>query len=358
MTQNNLSFLLFFAISILITVSCKKSNNQSTSIQTEKKATVTTIAGDGREAFVNGPALSASFHTPLDVAVSADGTIYVADFNSHRIRKIAGGQVTTLAGNDAFDILNGDGENASFKNPYRVQVDANGNVYVLDQEDSRVRKITAAGHVTTYAGSSEDGFLDGASADAEFALNEEGILAGADGNIYIGDTFNNRIRRIGNDAQVSTFAGDGTEGLLDGSKEIARFRWPGGMAFDKDGNMYVADNGNFCIRKITRGGEVIKFSGTGVDGGADGDATTAEFHFISDIVSDREGNLYLADENKIRKVTPQGNVSTIAGSVKGFEDGDGAVAKFSYPAGLAIDQEGNLYVADGINNKIRKISFK
>jgi DNA-binding beta-propeller fold protein YncE len=122
--------------------------------------------------------------------------------------------------------------------------------------------------------------------------------------------------------------------------------------------MYVADNGNYCIRKITPAGKVSRFSGAGTHGLADGDAGAAQFYFIYDMVMDKEGNILLTDGDRIRKVSPAGRVSTIAGSTTGYADGDGPTAKFNYPAGLAIDNEGNLYVADAMNNRIRKVSFK
>ncbi|MDP4261761.1 MAG: NHL repeat-containing protein [Bacteroidota bacterium] len=350
-------FILFTAIIMIAGTGCKK-NNQGNGLSTETKATVTTIAGEGTGAYANGPALSAKFDSPVDVAVADDGTIYVADYNNHRIRKIAGDQVSTLAGNDTFDILNGNGELARFKNPYRIALDAGGNLYVLDQVDPRVRKISPAGYVSTYAGTDQPGFLNGATLMAQFEVNAEGIGADAQGNVYIGDTFNERIRRISTAAQVSTFTGSGSEGFTDGEPGTAQFRFPDGIACDRQGNLYVADAGNFCIRKISPAGVVTRFAGSGVRGNADGNAGVAQFNLIGDIVVDGGGNLYVTDDNRIRKVTPQGVVSTIAGSTAGYVDGDGTTAKFKDPGGLGIDAQGNIYVADINNNRIRKISFQ
>jgi DNA-binding beta-propeller fold protein YncE len=122
--------------------------------------------------------------------------------------------------------------------------------------------------------------------------------------------------------------------------------------------MYVADNGNYCIRKITPAGVVSRFTGSGTHGMADGVADSAQFHNIADMVIDKDGNLLLCDGYRIRKVNPAGEVSTIAGSTTGYVDGGGPLARFNYPAGLAIDAEGNLYVADAMNNRVRKITFK
>jgi sugar lactone lactonase YvrE len=338
--------------------SCKKNRQGGSPPPTDKKAVVSTIAGDGSDAFENGPVMSAKFHSPVDVAVAPDGTIYVADYNDHRIRKIAGGQVSTLAGNDSFGIVNGNGGMARFKYPYRIAVDPNGNCYVLDQVDPRIRKITAIAEVSTYAGSMQPGFLDAAALTAQFQVNAEGIASDGVGNIYIGDTFNERIRAISLAGQVSTAAGDGSEGFKNGPRTTAQFRFPGGIACDRQGNIYVADAGNLCIRKITADGMVSTLAGSGLRGTADGDGSVAQFDMISDVVADSQGDLYVIDGNRIRKVTPQGAVSTIAGSTAGYADGDGATAKFKDPGGLGIDAQDNIYVADINNNRIRKISFQ
>lgn len=351
-------FVLFAVMIATAGFGCKKNQAGGSAPPPEKKAVVSTIAGDGSDGFANGPVLSAKFQSPVDVAVAPDGTIYVADYNDHRIRKIAGGQVSTFAGNGTFDIVNGNGGMARFKNPYRLAVDPAGNCYVLDQVDPRIRKITPAADVSTYAGTDKSGFLDGPALTAQFVVNAGGIASDGVGNIFIGDTFNGRIREISLAGQVSTTAGDGGEGLRNGDPGTAEFRYPAAVTGDKQGNLYVADDGNFCIRKITPAGEVSTFAGSGVRGTADGNATVAQFDLIEDIVADSQGNIYIIDDNRIRKVTPQGVVSTIAGSVAGYADGEGATAKFKDPGGLGIDALGNIYVADINNNRIRKISFQ
>jgi sugar lactone lactonase YvrE len=222
-----------------------------------------------------------------------------------------------------------------------------------------VRKIGPDGYVTTFAGNPVPGFSDGPAFQAQFQVNAEGIAADGQGNIYVGDTFNERIRKINTAAQVNTLAGDGMEGFRDGDAGSAEFRFPGAIVFDKQGNLYVWDYGNYCIRKITPAGVVSKFSGSGENGYEDGNASQAKFHVVFDMVADSEGNLYVADDNRIRKVTPTGSVSTIAGgSTAGYRDGEGTIARFALPSGLAIDEEGNIYVADANNNRIRKISFQ
>lgn len=348
--------------SVMITIAgfgCKKMSTNKLPPEQKEKVIVTTIAGDGTDAHEDGPALSAKFQTPTDVAVAVDGTIYVVDYNGNRIRKITAGQVSTLAGNGSYGIENGPGESAQFKGPFRIVVDANSNLYVIDNEDPRIRKISADAYVSTYAGTATPGFLNGGSLMSQFLVNIQGIAADGQGNIYVDDTFNERIRKINTAAgQVNTYAGNGTVGFKDGDTAIAEFSYPAGIAFDPQGNLYVADAGNYCIRKITPGGLVSKFAGSGTRGSQDGNAEIAQFNRMGDMVADANGNLFIADEYRIRKVTPGGVVSTIAGSTAGYMDGAGDIAKFAFPAGLGIDPKGNIYVADAYTNRIRKISFQ
>lgn len=352
----------FILLSVIITVvgfGCKKMSTNGLPPVQKEKVIVTTIAGDGTDAHEDGPALSAKFHTPADVAIATDGTIYVVDYNDNRIRKIAAGQVSTLAGNGSYGIENGPGESAQFKGPFRIVADANSNLYIIDYEDPRIRKISADAYVSTYAGTATPGFLNGGSLMAQFVVGIQGIAADAQGNIYIGDTFNERIRKIKAAAeQVSTYAGSGAVGFKDGDTAIAEFSYPAGLALDPQGNLYVADAGNYCIRKITPGGSVSKFAGSGTRGFLDGNSEIAQFNRMGDMVADANGNVFVADEYRIRKVTPGGVVSTIAGSTAGYMDGAGDIAKFAWPSGLGIDSHGNIYVADSYSNRIRKISFQ
>lgn len=357
MKKFKVGFLLSITIVVAPNISCKKDKDHD-GVSTEKKVVVSTVAGDGVDGFLNGAASSARFDTPVDVAVAADGSIYVADYNNHRIRKIAGGQVTTFAGSGTYGIVNGDGQSAQFKDPYRIAVDGGGNVFMLDQVDPRVRKISPASDVTTYAGTDQSGFQNGSALQAQFQVNAEGLTADAQGNVYVGDTFNERIRKISVAGEVSTQAGNGTEGFTDGDLTTAQFRFPDGIAIDAQGNIYVGDGGNFCIRKVTPAGVVSRFAGSGTKGTADGNAANSQFDSIIDLAVDSQGNLFVIDGNRIRKVTSQGVVSTIAGSTEGFADGDGIMAKFKAPFGLAIDAQNNIYVADANNNRIRKITIQ
>jgi len=354
-----MKYILFIALLATAAVACKKDHPPiDQPPPSPKTAVVSTFAGDGTDAYLNGPLLSARFHTPVDIAISAGGTLYVADYNGRRIRKISGGQVSLLAGDGNFGTRDGAGDTAQFVDPFRIEVDPVGNVYVMDMADARVRRIAPNGIVSTFAGTGVPGFRNGDASVAQFGEGMGGIAIGARGDIYIDDTNNGRIRRISAAGQVSTFAGREQKGFVDGDTSVAEFLDPNAILFDKQGNMYVADNGNYFIRKITPAGMVSRFSGAGTHGMADGDAGTAQFLFIYDMVMDREGNILLTDGDRIRKVNASGQVSTIAGSTTGYADGDGTTAQFNYPAGLAIDVDGNLYVADAMNNRVRKISFK
>jgi len=325
----------------------------------EKKWVVTTVAGNGTASFVNGPALSATFHFPEDVAVTPDGIIYVTDVLNFCIRKIANGGVSNFAGGSGSGIVNGIGSSAQFKNPSSVTLDANGNLYTTDENDPRIRKISPAREVSVYAGIETPGFLDGNANEARFNPGNS-IVAGAEGNVYVADAFNHRIRKVSTAGQVTTIAGTGVAGFNNGNAEIAQFNFPGGITIDRQGNLYVVDRGNFRIRKITPEGFVFTVAGSGTPGNADGTANEAQFGFdLQDIVVDNLGNLFVGDGNRIRMISQQGAVSTIAGSIeRGYVDSDGVSAKFNFLAGMGIDVQGNLYVADLINNRIRKISFE
>jgi DNA-binding beta-propeller fold protein YncE len=340
---------VFISLLLLITalLACKKYNVPfpvDDNPPREKKWIVTTVAGNGAALFADGPAATAEFNAPQDIVVNEYGVVYVADAINHRIRKIMTGQVSSFAGSGIQDTTGGVGTAAGFAHPIRLALDAAGNIYTLDVNDFRVRKITPAAVVTAVAGSGVRGFKDGSTDVAEFG-ESLGIAADQQGNIYVSDWENKRIRKISTSGQVTTFFGPAQSGF-------------GGITIDQLGNLYVADINNFRILKITADGIIHPFAGNGSFGFKDGNADEAMFGSINDIVADEQGNIYASDENRIRKITAQGVVSTIAGNTGGYLDGDGISAKFNLPNGLAVDKQGNIYVADNNNNRIRKISFQ
>ncbi len=318
---------------------------------------VSTLAGSSAPGFADGTGTAAQFNQPDGVAVDAAGNIYVADRDNNRIRKITpDGVVSTLAGSGIYGFADGTGTSAQFKTPSGVAVDAAGNVYVGDTGNHRIRKITSAGVVSTLAGSGTAGFAEGTGIAAQFS-GPSGVAVDAAGNIYVTDASNHRIRKITSSGEVSTLAGS-SSGFADGTGSAAQFYYPYGVAVDAAGNIYIGDNSNNRIRKITSAGVVSTLAGSGIFGFADGTGTAAQFKFPNGVAVDAAGNIYVADvhNHRIRKITSSGEVSTLAGSTSGFADGTGSAARFSYPNGVAVDASGNIYVGD--NYRIRKITIQ
>lgn len=307
---------------------------------------------------------AAGFVYPMSVATDSMGNVYVADTSNNTIRKItSSGVVSTLAGS-AFKEGSNDGTGAAarFNSPKGVATDNMGNVYVTDHYNYTIRKITSSGIVSTFAGyAGKRGSEDGNGATARF-LRPNGVAIDSLGNVYVTDSGNHTIRKITPSGVVSTLAGlAGSKGNTDGNGSAARFHAPQGVATDKLGNIYVADGFNNTIRKITSSGVVSTFAGSaGKEGSNDGIGAAARFYFPRSVAIDSLGNIYVAEvfNNTIRKISPVGVVSTLAGSVgiKGNTDGNGVDALFRGPEGVAVDNAGNIYVADTHNRIIRKIT--
>jgi streptogramin lyase len=326
---------------------------------------VTTLAGTaGWYGSADGTGSAARFASPSGVAVDASGNVYVADSYNSTIRKITpAGVVTTLAGTaGAYGSADGTGSAARFDYPSGVAVDGSGNVYVTDSNNNTIRKITPAGAVTTLAGTAGAyGSADGTGSAARFQY-PSGVAVDASGNVYVADTYNHTIRKITPAGAVTTLAGTaGLSGSADGTGSAARFWYPYGVAVDGSGNVYVADTRNYTIRKITPAGVVTTLAGTaGARGSADGTGSAARFANPYGVAVDGSGNVYVADTDNdtIRKITPAGVVTTLAGTAGsvGSADGTGSAARFYFPEGVAVDASGNVYVADSYNSTIRKIT--
>jgi len=325
----------------------------------EASVTVSTLAGSGAAGFADGAGAGAQFDSPIGIAVDSSGTVYVADAGNHRIRRVLlDGTVSTLAGSGIPGFADGAGVGAQFNFPYDVAVDSSGTVYVADTGNHRIRRVLLDGTVSTLAGSGLPGFADGAGAGAQFDF-PYGIAVDSSGTVYVADAGNYRIRKIQPDGTVSTLAGSGTRGFADGAGTAAQFNYPQGIAVDSTGTVYVADAGNHRIRKIQPDGTVSTLAGSGTRGFADGAGTGAKFNFPYGVAVDSTGTVYVADwgSNRIRRILPDGTVITLAGSgTTGFVDGAGAGAQFNSLAGVAVDSTGTVYVGDSANNRIRRIA--
>ncbi|HEX6223499.1 MAG TPA: hypothetical protein VFZ52_03775, partial [Chryseolinea sp.] len=210
------------------------------------------------------------------------------------------GEVSTFAGN-VIGSADGIGMSAQFMNPSGIAIDKDDNLYVADQFNHRIRKVTQAGIVTTLAGSTQ-GSADGAGTGAQF-FRPVGVVVDAKGNVFVADLFNHKIRRITPSGVVTTIAGS-TYGFADGNTSAAKFAFPGGLALDKEGNLYVADTENHRIRKITPTGIVTTFAGTGTSGTNDGVADVAQFSAPREVDIDAAGNIYVVDagSHRIRRM--------------------------------------------------------
>jgi streptogramin lyase len=320
----------------------------------------TIIAGSDSAGFRNGTGTDARFNHPFGLTLDKSGNLYVADQGNSLIRMITpGGLVSTFAGVvGVAGSADGIDTSATFFKPFSVAADTLGNIYVADAGDNVIRKIGPDGTVSTFAGTGIPGSGDGT--DTATFNSPLGVAADKTGNVYVADYGNDLIRKITPAGVVSTVAGKaGVPGAKDGVDTAARFDLPESLAVDVSGNIYVVDNGNNLIRKITSDGTVSTLAGSGSAGKADGNGAQASFNSPFGIAVDAAGNIYVADagNNEIRKITPSGTVSTIAGNgTKGAKDDTGAAATFNTPSGIVVDAVGNIYVSDENNNLIRKIT--
>jgi uncharacterized protein (TIGR03437 family) len=332
--------------------------------------TITTYAGNGAVSFSGdgGLASSAALNHPKGLAFDGSGNLYIADSDNYRVRQVSPtGVITTIAGTGN-NVYSGDGGNplfASFSDLSGVAVDFSGNIYIADSSNRRIRKI-ANGIVTTIAGIGVQGFSgDGGPATSAMLGRAEAIAVDTGGNLYYADSVNQRIRKIASSGIISTVAGNGVAGYSGdgGPATSASLNFPVGLALDSAGNIYIADANNSRVRKVTPGGIISTIAGNGQEGfsGDGGAAVSASLNLPSDVLVDGGGNLYIADagNNRIRKVTSSGQISTIAGTANNGFAGDGgpaAQATLNYPWGLAMDASGGLYLSEDSNSRVRKIS--
>ncbi len=333
-----------------------------------KAQIITTVCGNGTGACAGdgGQATNAELYYPMGLTFDALGNLYIADDQNYRIRKInTSGIISTFAGTGSFGYY-GDGSNAisaGLQNPEGLAFDAAGNLYIADYSSARIRKVNTLGIISTVAGNGTQGFSgDGGAATAAELNNPARVAFDAAGNLYIADEYNNRIRMVNTSGIISTVAGSTGGYSGDGGQATAaKLSYPTGIAFDAAGNLYIS-NGD-CIRKVNAAGIISTYAGNGTGGysGDGGQATVAQLNGSDGITFDAAGNLYIADGNnfRIRKVTNAGIITTIAGgNTQGFSGDNGLAtsAELTGPLAVALDAHGGLYIADYSNMRIRKIS--
>ena len=317
---------------------------------------VTTFAGSASNGYSDGLGTAALFSSPAGIASDASGNLYVSDSFNNRIRKVApDGTVTTVAGNGNAGYVDSDAANAEFYGPQGLTVDAQGNIFVADLGNNVIREITTAGVVKTVAGIGTAGYANGNALKTAQFRSPMAVAVDQSGNIFVADRDNNMIRKITAAGVVSTVAGTKTPGYVNGKVDsaagtYASFRDPSGLVVDAQGNIYVADLGNSAIRKITSASVVTTIAG--------GPGQTSLVGSPIGISMDSQGNFFITDESgRIIELTSAKVLYNLAGSanVTGFANGSGTAAKFNTPLGICVTPSGNIFVADFNNNSIRKV---
>ena len=385
-------------------------SEQNRLLRVDTSGIITTMAGNGEIGFSGdgGPAVEAWLNTPLGVTVDEVGNVYIADWGNHRIRRVDGsGIITTIAGigERGFSGDGGPAVEARLWHPEGATVDGGGNLYIADWGNHRIRRVDGSGIITTIAGIGESGFGGDAGPAAGAWLNTPlGVAVDTSGKVYIADTYNDRVRRVDGSGIITTVAGTGESGFggdggpageaqldsprgvaVDGSgnlfiadanngrirrvnslgaitKVASRLHWPTGVAVDGLGNVYIADTVDHRIRRVDAGGTLTTIAGIGESGfsGDGGPAVEARLNHPRGVAVDEGGNVYIADtwNHRIRRVDPSGGITTVAGIGEGSDSGGAGSATeavLDWPVGVAVDGSGNLYIADTYNNRIRRV---
>lgn len=322
---------------------------------------VATLAGNGTPGSVDGRGTEAQFNRPHGMGLTRDGVLAVADRGNQQLRTVDGqGQVRTLAGSGKAGFGDGRGKTAQFNELIAVVADRAGTLYVADRNNHRIRKVTVEGEVSTLAGTGDAGFVDGALAEARFNQPYGVALSEDEGLLYVADYLNHAIRVVDLRAgRVVTLAGNGKPGFADGKGVQAQFHQPYNVKRGRDGHLYVPDQNNHAVRRVSVDGAVSTVAGDGKAGFADGQGREARFNNPTGITIAPDGTLFVADRNnhRVRRIDPAGSVSTLAGDGSaGFADGALAQAKFNRPLDVELAPDGRLYVSEENNHRIRVIA--
>ncbi len=330
---------------------------------------ITTTAGDGGDCCFSGDggsAIDAQLYTPAGVAVGSDGTVFIADTFNNRIRQIdSSGVITTIAGTGQPWPESGDGgqgTSAAVNWPTGIKLDGSGNLYIAEAGNMRVRKLSRNGVITTVVGNGIPGYSgdSGSATNAQLSWPKD-IAFDGQGNLYVADTANNAIRMVSPAGVITTIAGTGQSGFSgDGGAAIAAtMNLPSGLAVDGGGNLFIADTNNFRIRKITAAGLITTVAGNGIQGrsGDNSPAIAAQLTSPTGLAFDQAGNLFIGDGASVRMVAPNGIITTVAGNGTAGFTGDGGPAASAETGawGLAFNSAGWLYIADPSNNAIRVV---
>jgi sugar lactone lactonase YvrE len=332
--------------------------------------TISTVAGTGHAGFSGdgGAAVSAELRNPSGIAVAPDGTLYIADLKNRRIRKVDPmGTITTVAGTGE-ETTAGDGGPATaahLGSAYGLTVDSQGAVLLGDRTAGTIRKIQPDGTITRFAGTGKPGFSgdDGPATDAQLAGPND-LQSDSQGHVYVADAGNHRVRVVDSTGKITTFAGTSAGYSGDGGQAAkAQLRAPSALCLDGSGALYICDFGNHAVRKVASDGTISTVAGTGKPGFArdGGPATESQLFQPCGVAVDKQGQVYIADSvnNRIRVVRLDGTIDTVAGTGKGSFGGDGGPAReafISVPDLIDIDAAGNIYIAEFRNHVIRKLT--
>jgi uncharacterized protein (TIGR03437 family) len=354
------AYLLMKRLAIFILVSCLG----FCSLASGQTEIITTVAGTGAAGLSGdgGSATSAALNQPGGVALDASGDLFIADTTNNRIQEVSGAIVTTVVG------TGGLAASPALAQPSGVFVDGSGNLFIADTANHQIREVPAGGKVTTIAGGGSYGYYgDGGPATSATLYNPTGVFVDASGNVFVADTFNYVIREFTVGGNITTVAGNnalpaGYSGD-NGPAISAQLNNPTGVFGDASGNIFIADSGNNRIRKFTVGGNITTIAGNGTEGfsGDGGPATAAKLYTPTGVFVDAYGNVFIADttNNRVREFTVGGNITTVAGNGNNGFSGDNGLptaASLSRPKGVAIDASGDIFIADTNNNRIREVS--